>query len=304
MPPSSAIILTTTLRLRTCVLEALAGIGTLFTFIVTIVIELLSEVMDVETRLIAPADYIDFYGDPFNVVSTAAPQPWKGKGKLILRKDVPTVVKTDENVDWTKYDPPDALRTAPTVTSDILLQLITSSIDKVKTRVAEEDRVKRQQSNARRQREEALRREAEEALSSTKGKEPYLPIIIPEEPPTPEEPKSADATFDDFLHSDLSGNGEGSSSGAPLIVFQPAKPKKNHRFKFARLLGRKKSDSKDRVTALMAADLHRNSIYGNPYENILSTTTSNVSRGTLESGTLAPVPEPQPEPEPAPVEQV
>lgn len=281
--------------------EALLGLCSLLAIIVSIVMELLSEVMDIETSLITPADYIEFYGDPFNIVSTSGPKPWKGKGvdRPVRGTEGQAAAGTDNEADWTGFEPPDALRLAPSVTSDILLEIVASSIDIVKARAAEEHRVKRQQSNARRQREEALRLETERALP--KNTEPYLPIIIPSEPETPEQSEGA-ATFDDFLHLDALGSRQGPSKGASLIVLSPLTAKKGPKFNLNRLL-RKKRATKDMAIAGPATYSPRPSCRSTSQETISTPRAEHDDFPFTNSGTPQSQANIEPEPEPEIVEQ-
>jgi hypothetical protein len=120
---------------------------------------------------LGPDDCINFYENPYTALGKLQDA---SKGKELespVLKDEP--VGGDINgVDWHKYDPPTALRKTPNVTSQILLDIIFTSIDNVKARVDEEQRLKKEAA------EEAERRTAEEKLKA-KGKEPYLPIVIP-----------------------------------------------------------------------------------------------------------------------------
>lgn len=79
-------------------------------------------------------------------------------------------------VDWRRYDPPAALRKAPNITSHVLLEILQSSVDKVRqvsnAEIHEEDVAK----------ERALEEElASEREEKQKQKRPYLPIILVED---------------------------------------------------------------------------------------------------------------------------
>ncbi|KAK2592325.1 hypothetical protein QQS21_009983 [Conoideocrella luteorostrata] len=80
------------------------------------------------------------------------------------------------DIDWHKYEPPNALRKAPNVNSLILLDIVAQSIDNVRERISEEDRLKRAEEEKRQAAEEEARRNG-------KSSGPYLPIIIPPEKP-------------------------------------------------------------------------------------------------------------------------
>ncbi len=51
----------------------------------------------------------------------------------------------DEEVDWTKYDPPQALSKTPNVTSEILLEVVESSIQNVKNQIIIEEQARKEQ---------------------------------------------------------------------------------------------------------------------------------------------------------------
>lgn len=80
-----------------------------------------------------------------------------------------------EVVDWRKVEPPAALRKAPNVTSQILLDVVQSSIDNVRDRIRNERREEVMAEEQRVAEEQAARREEQ------KGKQPYLPIIMVQE---------------------------------------------------------------------------------------------------------------------------
>ncbi|KAL7922607.1 hypothetical protein ACQKWADRAFT_74281 [Trichoderma austrokoningii] len=116
---------------------------------------------------LGPDDSITLYENPYTALEKLQDA---GKGREIESLGhVNGVV-----VDWREYEPPAALRKAPTIKSQILLDIIFSSIENVRSRVEEEKRLQKEAA------EEAERRTAEERQKA-KGKEPYLPIIIPTE---------------------------------------------------------------------------------------------------------------------------
>jgi hypothetical protein len=93
-------------------------------------------------------------------------------------------------VDWRKFEPPAALRKTPHVTSQVLLDIVQSSIERVRESVRNE---RRQELMAEEQR---LLQELETRKAKQKGKEPYLPIIMVEDEPVPgnslsEDPRSS-----------------------------------------------------------------------------------------------------------------
>ncbi|KAH6690404.1 hypothetical protein F5X68DRAFT_259846 [Plectosphaerella plurivora] len=203
--------------------------------------EVWSEVMDSElkaatsaTTLITPGDFIDFYGDPSNTVSTTTQRQWKGKGRLIPRKAIPPPAKVDTQGDLTKYDIPDALASHPAIDSELLIEVVTSSIERVRARVTEEETLKREQSISRRQREE---QDGEQLNPETSNGEPYLPINIPEKRLA----TGAEAETNSYVpnRAFLSTNGEGSSTGAGLILFPQVKARTGTKFKLSRLFKRR-----------------------------------------------------------------
>jgi hypothetical protein len=147
---------------------------------------------------LGPDDSITLYENPYTALEKLQDA---SKGKEIESSgDV-------NGVDWRKYEPPAALRKAPTVKSHTLLNIIFSSIQNVKSRIEEEERLQKEAA------EEAERRTAEEK-QKLKGKEPYLPIIIPVENSPAESSSSshtiikrtvAPSTASDFMMS--GGNG-------------------------------------------------------------------------------------------------
>lgn len=112
---------------------------------------------------LGPDDSITLYENPYTALEKLQD----------ASKDKEIESSGDVNgVDWRKYEPPAALRKAPTIKSQILLDIIFSSIENVKSRVEEEERLLKEAA------EENERRTAEEKQKA-KGKEPYLPVIVP-----------------------------------------------------------------------------------------------------------------------------
>lgn len=166
---------------------------------------------------LGPDDSITLYENPYTALEKLQDA---NKGKEIESSgDV-------NRVDWRKYEPPAALRKAPTIKSQILLDIIFSSIENVKSRVKAEERLQKEAA------EEAERQTAKERQRA-KGKEPYLPIIIPTQD-SPAEPSSssninirrkvAPCTASDFMMS--GGNG------------LPAKAEKRRKFGLRNLFQR------------------------------------------------------------------
>ncbi|KZL71822.1 IBR domain-containing protein [Colletotrichum tofieldiae] len=183
-------------------------------------------------------DYVGFYGDPFVTLRDYEDEVKPPEINKERKEKTPTdelepetaTAEADDEVDWSRYNPPAALRTAPNITNVVLLEVLQTSIEKILARVAEEDQVRQLE-------EEARQREAEENLAqeaSNKRNEPYLPIIITPNPPEPPESHPDETQQNIKLFPELVGNGDGRSATG-LIVF-PFQPKKKSRFALARIL--------------------------------------------------------------------
>ncbi|KAK8050658.1 hypothetical protein PG994_012388 [Apiospora phragmitis] len=120
---------------------------------------------------------------------------WKGKGKEIIRKPVPTKTSvidddTEEDedpVDWTQYEPPEGLKDAYDVTSDIIQNLLKESIDRVKARIVEE--------SVRKTEEEAFKLEED----GTKGKGVETGQTEDEAPQVAQQEQSTDGSLSDAM---------------------------------------------------------------------------------------------------------
>ncbi|KAK1690957.1 hypothetical protein BDP55DRAFT_542832 [Colletotrichum godetiae] len=204
-----------------------------------------------ETATNVPArleDYVGFYGDPFvtlrdfddgdDVTPSLALSKGKSAHSLSDESDITEtnpVQENDEEAEWTRYNPPASLKTAPNLTNTVALEILQLSIQNLEARAAEENR-RRQLEEDEKQREA----EAENATDDGDGtvKEPYLPIII-----TPDgrpEPSSAvetghDGVEDLKLFPEMTGAGDGSTLPQGLVVL-PFQPKKRSRFALARIL--------------------------------------------------------------------
>ena len=123
-----------------------------------------------------PEYYIDFYENPFEILDNLESAWVTRKSQVSLSiNNLPAL--DDIDFDWHKYDPPGALRKAPNITSQILLDILQSSIENIKAKNAEEDRQKKELED---------QRELQETEKG-KNKEPYLPIIIPVDKPVEKE---------------------------------------------------------------------------------------------------------------------
>ncbi|KPM39932.1 hypothetical protein AK830_g6607 [Neonectria ditissima] len=161
----------------------------------------------------SPEDYIDFYENPFDDLENLQ-TAWRDRDTLVpwSTNNLSNVDVTD--VDWYQYNPPAALRKATHITSQVLLDIIWSSIENVKTQAAEQQRQKREKKEQSKLAEDA-------AKKLDKGKEPYLPINIPQDKPKP--------YIDDKTprHSIISLSGSTSTITATDI---PSKPEKRRKF--------------------------------------------------------------------------
>ncbi|OPB37051.1 hypothetical protein A0O28_0039630 [Trichoderma guizhouense] len=131
---------------------------------------------------LGPEDCIDFYENPYTALGKLQDAVKRKSQQLESPISTSTEKPADgdiNGIDWHEYDPPAALRKTPNVTSQILLDIVFTSIENVKTRIGKEQRLKKEAA------EEAARRTAEEKQKA-KGKEPYLPIFIPPENPPAE----------------------------------------------------------------------------------------------------------------------
>jgi hypothetical protein len=178
-----------------------------------------------------------------------------------------------DDVDWTKYEPPAALRKAPNITSEIILEIVRVSIENLKTQIADNERRQK-----RREEDERRRAAAEAAEQDGKEKEPYLPIIMVQDVPEPEddEPTHHDKgkgkeTTDGLLPSPTSGQG--------LVLF-PVKAPKRHRFALARLFQRSHGDP-DRGESSSAAQ--KRSFFRQYHQRTISAPEAAINASAKES---------------------
>ncbi|KAI1372721.1 hypothetical protein F4677DRAFT_449207 [Hypoxylon crocopeplum] len=96
---------------------------------------------------------------------------WKGKGKALVPTNGPESVSAgllgnELTVDWTQYESPAGLKDTADSKSDIVVQIIQQSIDKVKARIVEEEeRRKVEDESKKRRQDEKLRQEQEKRES-------------------------------------------------------------------------------------------------------------------------------------------
>ncbi|CRK20089.1 hypothetical protein BN1708_012737 [Verticillium longisporum] len=190
------------------------------------------------TDLTIPADYIKFYGDPLSFVAglDSAPTQWKGKGKAVGPSvdDEPSVT-VEEEVDWTKYNPPAALHTTPNFHDDVLVHIIKTSIDRLQARNAAEHRKREEEEEQRKMSSVPTTPDSEEDAAA---KEPYLPIIIPTDDPQPVSISEVQAHLDEAEKEDLENIFSHDTPVSRTPFDFDSKPKKSRKFKLAHLLKR------------------------------------------------------------------
>ncbi|KAI0385932.1 hypothetical protein F5Y04DRAFT_276454 [Hypomontagnella monticulosa] len=97
------------------------------------------------------------------------PPKWKGKEKAVVgdkgtEAEPAGSSKNEITVDWTKYEPPTGLLDPSGFESDMVMQAILDSIEKVKARIVEEEERRKAEKEAERiRKEEELRKETEKA---------------------------------------------------------------------------------------------------------------------------------------------
>ncbi|KAK2005065.1 IBR domain-containing protein [Colletotrichum falcatum] len=227
-------------------------------------------------------DYVGFYGDPsmtrygFGNEANLIDVDKKRKGKSPADELEPetTTVEAGPEVDWSRYSPPVALKTAPNIKDAVLLEVLQASIGNVRAKAAEEVR-------ARQLEEEARRREMEANMaqgSSSKGAEQYLPVIITTKDDESLESQSNETGENTQLFPGLVRNRDGSSP-AGLIVF-PFQLKKKSRFALTRVLQKISEKEAKRRPFRFGSNSSRTSIEGPSDAN--STKSAPRKRSTVE----------------------
>ncbi|KAI0889699.1 uncharacterized protein GGS22DRAFT_183042 [Annulohypoxylon maeteangense] len=158
---------------------------------------------------------------------------WKGKGKATAPRIDPGSVSnglsdSEIPVDWTQYDPPEGLKDPAGCSTDIVIQIIQESIDRVKARIVEEAERRETEDEVKKLRqEERLRQENEDAkyaetLNSSLDEmlgEHGVSLDIPAEASLPERPaKSKKRKLMNLLRrlNNIGEKGESSATGATL----------------------------------------------------------------------------------------
>lgn len=106
------------------------------------------------------------------------PPTWKGKGNETYSPSdsavaLPDMLDDIDEDDWMRYEPPEALKTAPPgIDSEIVLHVIQDSIERIKRRIAEDEERRGTEVEAAMAKEER-----ETGDDSEKGKQPEIPNI-------------------------------------------------------------------------------------------------------------------------------
>ncbi|KAK7421031.1 hypothetical protein QQX98_002389 [Neonectria punicea] len=212
-----------------------------------------------------PEDYIDFYDNPFDDLEHLQ-AAWRDREALIpwSTNNLSDVDVT--HVDWFQYNPPAALRKATHITSQVLLDIVSSSIENVKTQAAEKHRLKREG-------KEQSKLAEDTAKKLDKGKGPYLPIIIPQDKPKPE--------IDDRTprHSIISLSG--STSTVTTTTDISSKPEKRRKFAIRKFFQRSHDKGESSATGSTLETLRK--IYESRQMN-----RNSISDATIISKTNSP----------------
>lgn len=203
-----------------------------------------------------PEDYIDFYDNPFEDLENIQ-TAWKDRETAVpwSTNNLDEVDVT--NIKWHEYKPPVALRRTPNVTSQILLDILYSSIENVRARATEQHQKQLDEEEQRKQEDDSKK------LDKGKGKEPYLPIIIPEDKPAHQDRPQADNDDDEATprHSFVS-----QTPSASTLVSASAKPEKRRMFAIRKFFQRSHEKGESSATGSAIESLRkiydRNSSHG------------------------------------------
>lgn len=143
-----------------------------------------------------PEELVDFYDDPNQ--ATLSPAEWR-EPEPNTSHDVLSRVEL-QDVDWRQYEPPALMNKVANVTSEILLEIVNSSVENIKSRNEEA-----RQAEADQQAQEQTANE--ETRKSMENEEPYLPIIIEQETPK--------------MIQDVKGKGKAIEPDDPFVVPEP-----------------------------------------------------------------------------------
>ncbi|RYC61157.1 hypothetical protein CHU98_g5057, partial [Xylaria longipes] len=148
------------------------------------------------------------------VMSVEGKGKGKGKATTLDISEIIAASKTSSDafmVDWTEYEPPEGLIYTGDIESDMVMQIIQDSIDKIKARILEEEEQKLAAEEARRKQEEAASQENEEARQPESDDPLHEDLGQPNEPHQPVTPEQ------DVL-------GAASTGGFPIEL--PKRPRK------------------------------------------------------------------------------
>ncbi|KAK1600702.1 IBR domain-containing protein [Colletotrichum navitas] len=213
-------------------------------------------------------DYVGFYGDPFVIPYgfenetklLEVNKEHKGKSPTDERKPEMATAEAGGDLDWSRYSPPVALKTTPDIKDAVLLKVLQTSIDNIQAKAVKEEQARQ------------LEEEASIASgASSKGAEPYLPIIITTEDDGSSDIQSNENQGKIQLFPELVGN-RGSSPVNGFIVF-PFQPKKKGRFALTRVLQKISEKEGKRRSFRFGSNRNKTSIEGPSDTNSTSTTS-------------------------------
>ncbi|KAI0136725.1 hypothetical protein BJ170DRAFT_28141 [Xylariales sp. AK1849] len=206
---------------------------------------------------------------------------WKGKAKAIAATGNITADSVASNtsaaeieVDWREYEPPSGLMHVADTTSDIIIQIIQESIDKIKTKLVEQQ--ERREAAAE---TEKLRMEREATAESEKAK--ALEVLQPTIQVHEEDPGTKDGlpgTANSYTSSHSAEFAAFRLAAAPFGAIQPAPQPKSKKRKLMALLRRLNSTEKGESSAAGALRHEHNYSIGSQDSN----THSASKRLTIE----------------------
>lgn len=200
-------------------------------------------------------DFIDLHDNPFEVLA-GIQESWRQKDRGGPWSAHRFPVLDLEDIDWHSYDPPAALRKTPDVTSQILLDIVSSSIENIKVQAANEARQKQEE-------EEQSANAGPGPKLGHNGDEPYLPIIIREErPPTPPPEPEVQSISEAKSSTDYSGRRAEAikavaRSRSPRLISLPTRPDRGRKLNLRRFFGRANEKSDEAAERARLGDLGR-----------------------------------------------
>ncbi|KAI1208975.1 uncharacterized protein F4807DRAFT_461097 [Annulohypoxylon truncatum] len=185
---------------------------------------------------------------------------WKGKGKATVpRIDAGStsnnLTESEAPVDWTQYDPPDGLKDPVGCTTDVVIQVIQESIDRVKARIVEE----------------AERREAEKEVKKLRQEERLRQ-------------ENEDAKYAETLNSSLDET-RGASLDTPAEAILPERPAKSKKGRLMNLLHRLYNVGEKGESSATGAARHKRDISWSSIEQSTQAATKKIVSGVLKRTT-------------------